>query len=367
MKNRRRLLAAAAVLGVVFLSGCSALFGSAAGSANLRTSDGRTDLVVTSGGYCICQAPLYVGMAEHFFAAHGISISLLTVSGGFAGMGALQTGSAQVADAVSSVAAQASGEGVDSQAVVVANGDPTGRADTSGYFAIVARHGSGITAGDLHSLRGKTIAVAAGTIADQYLYYTLKRAGMDPTASVKRENVDPTNLVSALQSSSVDAIVAWEPIPLEAVQNVPGAYTVYRGGGATQYLFSRWMSPSFVSSHPQLVKNFVAAFMQSMQYAREHPHATAQILRPYFKGLSAGIIEQDLKYLNFDPRVSKLTLQDANQGLQFARAIGVLHSPYSYPAHLDLALIRSVEKQYPQYLSGLPPIPAQYQLSGSGA
>jgi sulfonate transport system substrate-binding protein len=366
MKNRWRLLAAAAALGVIFLSGCSALLGSSAGSANLRKSDGLTDLVLTSGGYCICHAPLYVGITEHFFADHGISIALLNVSGGFAGMGALQTGSAQVADAVSSVAAQASGEGVAGQAVLVANGDPTGHADTSGYFAIIARKGSGITAGNLHSLRGKTIGVAVGTIADQYVYYTLKRAGMNPTASVKRENVDPTNLVSALQSASVDAIVGWEPIPLEALQNIPGAYTVYRGGGATQYLFSRWMSPSFVGAHTQLVRNFVAAFMQSMQYAREHPQATAEILRPYFKGLGTSIIEQDLKYLNFDPRISKLTLQDANQGLQFARAIGVLHAPYSYPAHLDLALIRSVEKQYPQYLSDLPPIPAKYQLGGGG-
>jgi ABC-type nitrate/sulfonate/bicarbonate transport system substrate-binding protein len=366
MKQHRRLLAAVAATGVIVLSACTAGNG-AAQSGSLKKSDGLTDLVITSGGYCICHAPLYVGMAKHFFQDHGLRPSLLTVTGGFAGMGALESGSAQVADAVSSVAGQAAGEGVDAEAVLVANGDPTGKVDTSSYFAIIARKGSGITAGDLHSLRGKTIGVAVGTIADQYRYYTLKRAGMNPDTSVRTENIDPTNLVSALQSSSVDAIVAWEPTPLEALQDVPGAFTVARGGGATQYLFSQWMPPSFVRDHPRVARNFVAAFMQSMQYAREHVQATAAILQPYFKGLSAGIIEQDLRYLDFDPRVSALTLQAANQGQQFTRAIGVQNGTYSFAAHLDLALIRSVEQQYPQYLAGLPSIPEKYQLPGTGA
>ena len=367
VQRYRRLLAGVLALCALLISACSAAGAGAAKPGAAQNSDGATKLVVTSGGYCICHAPLYVGIAKHFFQDHGISVSLLSVSSGFAGMGALQSGSAQVADAVPAVAAQAAGEGVNSEAMLVANGDPTGRVDTSRYFAIIARPGSGIIAGNLDSLRGKRIGVATGTIAEQYLYYTLQRAGMNPATSVTLQNVDPTNLVSALESSSVDAIVSWEPIPLEALHNVPGAFTAYRGGGAIQYLFNRWMPSSFAQDNPQVTSDFVAAFMQSMQYVREHPAATAAILQPYFQGLSVSIIAQALKYLDFDPRVSKLTLQAADQGLAFARNVGVLHSTYPYPEHLDSGLITSVEKRYPQYLSDLPPIPANYQLSGAGA
>lgn len=363
MKLRRRvqkaiaLVVGAAAIGLPMTAGPAT---SVARAASLP------HIVVTSGGFCICHAPLYVGMQEGFFARHGVSVSLLDVSSGFAGMGALQTGSADVADAVPGVAAQAEAEGVAAKAVLVANGDATGKVDTSKYFAIIARKGSGIVADNLHSLEGKTIGLAVGTIGEQYFYYTMQKAGINALKQTTIENVSPTDLVSALESSSVDAIVSWEPIPLEALQNVPGAYTVYRGGGAIQYLFSRWMSTSFIGRQPKAVRDFVAGFVQSMQWAREHPVATAKILVPYFKGLSLSLIEQSLKYLDFDPRVSKLTIAAANQGVNFDRAIGAVTQRYDYASNLDQKLVLSVLKQYPQYLTGLLPIPANEQLRGWG-
>lgn len=355
-----------ALLGSVLLLGaCSALStdtGSSAQSGGGAKS-GLTTVTATSGGACICHAPLYVGIEKGFFKDQGISVQFRQLSQGFTAMGALQTGDADVADAVPAVAAQATSEGIDAQAVLVANGDPTGTVDTSRYFAIVARAGSGIVRGDLKSLRGKKIGTPVGTIGHQYLFYTLKNAGLDPQTDITVQNVAPTDLVSALQSGSVDAIVSWEPVPLTALKNVAGSFEAFRGGGAIQYMFARWMSPKFLKDKPNVARNFVAAYLESMQFARQHPAETVKIIAPYFQGLDPSIIQKSLSYLNFDPRVSQETLDSAAQGIQFNQALGTLKGNYSFQNHLDLKLINSVMNAHPDYLKDLPKIPAQQKLS----
>jgi ABC-type nitrate/sulfonate/bicarbonate transport system substrate-binding protein len=357
-KNKFRLLAGA--LGAaLLLSACGS--GGASGSGSGAKSVSK--LTATSGGACICHAPLYVGISKGFFKKRGLDVQFRQISSGFTAMGALSTGDADVADAVVAVAAQASSQGIDSTGVVVANGDATGTVDTSKYFAVVARKGTGITEGDVASLRGKTIGVPTGTIAHQYLYYTLQKAGLNPTADVKLQNVAPANLVSALQSKSVDAIVSWEPIPLTALKGSSDAFTVVRGGGAIQYLFFRWMSPKFLSAQPERAKAFIEAYLESMQFARQHTDETATIVGTYLKGVDKNVIVESLKYLNFDPRVSKVTMKNAQQGLEFARAAGTLKTDYPVDSHLAGDLLASVEKAHPEYLKDLPAIPGDEALT----
>jgi ABC-type nitrate/sulfonate/bicarbonate transport system substrate-binding protein len=361
-----RPLRTLALLGSVLLLGaCGALStdtGSGARSGG-EAEAGLTTVTATSGGACICHAPLYVGIEKGFFKDRGISIAFRQLSQGFTAMGALQTGDADVADAVPAVAAQASSQGVDAQAVLVANGDATGTVDTSKYFAIVARDGSDIAKGNPKSLRGKKIGVPVGTIGHQYLFYTLQNAGLDPQKDVAVQNVAPADLVSALQSGSVDAIVSWEPVPLTALKNVQGSYEVLRGGGAIQYLFARWMSSQFLKEKPEAARKFVEAYVESMQFARQHPDETAKIVSKYFNGLDSSIIEKALSYLNFDPRVSQETLNAAAQGVKFNQTLGKLQGQYSFQDHFQLKLLSSVLAAHPGYIDDLPAIPASLKVA----
>ncbi|MCU1432748.1 MAG: aliphatic sulfonate transporter [Actinotalea sp.] len=376
-KNSLRYLA---LLGsAVILTACSAVStdtgtgsGASTGSQQDTGTQSETEaaaelttVTATSGGACICHAPLYVGIEEGFFEERGLTIEFRQLSQGFTAMGALQTGDADVADAVPAVAAQASAEGIEARAALVANGDASGTVDTSEYFAIVARDGSGVAEGDLESLRGKTIGAPVGTIGHQYLYYTLQDAGLDPQSDVTVQNVAPADLVSALQSGSVDAIASWEPVPLTALKNVAGSYEVVRGGGAIQYLFARWMSPRFLEEEPEAAERFVEAYLESMQFARQNPEETAAAISSYFEGLDPAIIEEALSYLNFDPRVSQATLDAAAQGVEFNQALGKLEGDYSFRDNLELELLTSAIDSNPEYVSDLPEIPADLELSAN--
>lgn len=321
-----------------------------------------TPITVTMGGACICHAPLYVGIEKGFFADRGLEISYRQLTGGFTAMGSLQTGDADVADAAVAAAAAASGQGIEAQAVVVGNGDASGTVDTSEYFAIVAREGSGIIADDLDSLRGKTIGAAEGTIAHQYLYDTLRAAGIDSTSDLTVQSVQAPDLVSALQSGSVDAIVGWEPGPLQALASVEGSYIVVRGGGAMQYLFARWFAPDFLESNPDAARAFVEGFVEAMQYARANPDETADIVAKEFTSLDRAIIVEALGYLNFDPRVSQFTLEAAAQAVSFAQNSAGLATDFEFRDHLEFALLESVLADHPEWLADLPEIPASKRL-----
>ncbi|MBI4278414.1 MAG: ABC transporter substrate-binding protein [Armatimonadetes bacterium] len=319
-------------------------------------------MVVTSGGLCICHAPIYVGIAKGIFEKHGLNLRVLRVASGFEGLTAVQTGSAHVADAVMAVVAQAAAQGVQVKAVLMANGDATGKVPTDNYFAIIARRGSGVREGRLEDLKGKKIGLPRGTIAHQYFFYAAQAKGLDPTRDVTIQHVTPADLPSALQSGSVDAIVAWEPIPLQALSMISDAVTVYRGGNHIQYLFQRWMSPRYVATNPGTVKKFVVAFAEAAQYARMNPDETTDILMRDFRGLSRDTVRRSLGFLTFDMRVSKATLEAVKQGFEFAVRVGALKQAPSFEEMTDLRFLTQVLKEYPQFFRDLPPIPENLRL-----
>jgi len=326
-----------------------------AGGGTAATLD--APITVTSGGLCICHAPLYVGIAKGIFAKDGVNLRVLRVASGFEGLAALQTGSAQVADAVPAVAAQAIAQGIDVKAVLPANGDATGTVPTDNYFAVIARPGRGIRSDHLEDLKGKTIGLPVGTVAHQYLFYAAQAKNLDPQKDFRLQNVSPADLPSALQSGSVDAIVSWEPIPLQALSMMKDAVVVARGGNHIQYLFFRWMSSRYVATNPGTTKRFVAAFAESAQYTREHPDEAADIVAKEFNGLDRGVIRQSLRYLTFDMRVSRATMDAAQQGLDFASKIGALKQTPSLNSMLDLRYLNQVVKEDPKIFSDLPAIP----------
>lgn len=320
-------------------------------------------LTITSGGLCICHAPAYVGIAKGIFEKYGLNTQILRVASGFEGLTAVLSGSAHVADAVMAVVAQAAAQGVSVKAVFMANGDATGKVATDDYFAVISRRTRGIREGRLDDLKGKRIGLPRGTIAHQYFYYALQAKGLDPTKDVTIQHVSPADLPSALQSGSVDAIAVWEPIPLQALDMISDAIVVYRGGNHIQYLFQRWMSPTYLATNPGTVKKFITAFAEAAQYARMNPDETTDILLTGdFKGMSRATVRKSLSFLTFDMRVSKATLKAAQQGFEFAVAVGALKQAPTFEDMTDLRIFNQVLKERPELFKDLPSIPDALKL-----
>lgn len=319
-------------------------------------------LVITSGGVAIPHTPIWIGLEKGIFEKYGLKVELKRVASGFEALAAVQTGDAHVADAVVAVVAQAAEQGINVQAVVMANGDPTGTVATDNYFAIIGNKNKGLKKGNLKSLVGKKIGVPQGTIAHQYLYYALKDNGIDPINDIKIQHVSPADLPSTLQSGSVDAIVCWEPMPLLALDMMKDAIEVYRGGNHVQYVFQRWMKPEFIKNNPDVVKRFVIAFAESAQYVRKYPKSTVEIMARKAQGISKKVIAKSVNWLTFDIRVSKETYKGIEQGLEFAKNATGLNSNYNYKEAIYLDAINYIVHERPDLVEDLPSISSDKKL-----
>ena len=104
-------------------------------------------------------------------------------------------------------------------------------------MAIIAGKDSGIVKGDLKSLKGKKIAASFGTINHLYMLGVLEKAGLAPT-DVTLVNTPPPEMTVALLAKGIDAFSCWDPVPIVAMKDVPGAIEVIRGGDMIAYLGS---------------------------------------------------------------------------------------------------------------------------------
>lgn len=309
---------------------------------------------VASSGICVCHAPVYVGIAKGIFEKHGIKVDPIQTPSGFQSLSMVAVGGAEVGDSAIAPAAAAAQQGLENTAVLIANGDATGTVPTDKYFAIIARGNSGIRAGQITDLRGKTVGAATGTIAHQYLLQALAANGVD-IKDVKIQNISPPDLPTILQSGSVDAIVGWEPAPLLSLKLVKGAVEVYRDGNYINYIFMRWMNPKFLQEHRDLAQQFVDAFAEAAQYTRQNRGDAASIVAAALK-MEPEMVNTMLGQLTFDMRYTKVTQDGISQALDFARTFGGFKGDYDFSKHYEAELTRTTMKNHPEYFSDLAPL-----------
>jgi sulfonate transport system substrate-binding protein len=320
-----------------------------------------TALVVTVDGFCICHAPMFVGDAKGIFRKHGVDVRMTFPATGFVSLKDVGTGAAHVAAAAPAVVAQVRAAGTLLTGIFMAFGDATGKLPTDEYLAVVGRKASGLRGGHLEDLKGKKIGVPRGTIAHQYLFYALMAKGLDPIQDVTIQPTPPGEMVKALESGSVDAITIWEPVASQGLR-VADTVLVARGGNYIQFLDLRVVSPQYLAANPATLKRYLAAFAEAAQFVRQHPNETTDILMPQAKGLDRATVRTMLGYLKFDLRISKATVDAAQQGFTFAQKIGAMQQSPRFEDMIDLKLLKEVEKERSELFSDLPPMPPGFGL-----
>src|SRR6185369_1592974 len=173
----------------------------------------------------IDQMALPIAVERGFFEKEALDVNIARpYATGVGGLNTLQTGEADLVQVgVPMIGAVL--RGMD----IVAVGNYTGNAAKAGSdatLALIAAQGSGITK-DLKTLKGKKIAASFGTINHLYALAMLEKAGLTPQ-DVTLVNTPPPDMTVALLSKGIDAFVCWDPVPIVALKDVPGAYEVAR-------------------------------------------------------------------------------------------------------------------------------------------
>ncbi len=314
---------------------------------------GKTLAAIASPVLAIAHTPSFVGVEKGLFLKHGLDLKLKILGSGAEVAKAMQAGEVQFGAAAYSNHPIALERGFRAKMVVGVIGDATSLFYDEN-LAVVARPGSGIRTAE--DLAGKRVGLVAGGTGDEYLRVLLKRHNV-PVERVQLLNVPAGNQVAALQNATVDAISAWEPFPTQALEKVSGASLVARGGRILGYYILMVAPEDLIAKQPELVERFVLGYAAASQWTRQHPDEAAEIATRWIPGLDWDLAKKAIRYVNFEPRVSRLSLQAYDDNLKVLMENKKIKAPVPRGRAFEARFIEKAMREQPGLFSDLKPIP----------
>ncbi|HTU52714.1 MAG TPA: ABC transporter substrate-binding protein [Acetobacteraceae bacterium] len=311
-------------------------------------------------------APIFVGVEKGFFAAAGLDAKVTLYSTGVDMVNGQLNGAQQVSVLGTSPFLAGVSNGFPLVMIATLHGDPLSDSYSENQ-GIVASAASGIRPGDLKVLAGKRVALPFGTDAEAYLMNLLGQAGVAPS-DVRLINAGPATLATALENGDADAIAIWQPWSSATLAHVKGTIPVIMGGCVACFMPGTVLSSRKVVEGDKVVlQRFMIAFARAEQWVRQHNDAAAAIDTHWIQGVSVGVLEASLHHSDFDPRISRLTLEGfARKAIPQMLAAHEIRRRFDPAKSVDAEFILEAERKVPQYFSDLPPIPAADRLPVPG-
>ena len=306
----------------------------------------------------IDQVGLPIALERGFFEKHGLDVTVARpYATGVDALNALQAGESDIVQVgVPMIGAVL--RGMD----LVALGNYSGNATKLGSdatMALVAREGSGIDKANLATLKGKKIAASFGTINHLYALALIEKAGLTP-ADVTLVNTPPPDMTVALLSKGIDAFSAWDPWPIVAGKDVPGAYTVIRGGDVISYLGFNVATRGWVEKNGDTIEKFLTAVSEADKWMRANPKAAAQVATRWIPGLKVDVAEAAMQFniQQADRRLSANNYRALWAAQDRLNRLGILKTTFDVNRHIEPKHMLKVMRDKPELFSDLPPIPA---------
>lgn len=252
---------------------------------------------------------------------------------------------------------------------LVALGNYSGSAHKLGgdaTMALIAGAGSGIVKGDLKSLKGKKIAASFGTINHLFVLGLLEKAGLTP-ADVTLVNTPPPDMTVALLAKGIDAFACWDPVPIIALKDVPGAIEVVRGGDVISYVGFNVALRPWVEKNGATIEKFLAAVSEADQWMRANPKAAAQVATRWIPGLKPEVAETAMQFniQQADRRLSTNNYKALWSAQDRLNRLGFIKSTFDVNKHIEPKHMLKVMKDHPKLFADLPAIPANVVI-GTG-
>jgi ABC-type nitrate/sulfonate/bicarbonate transport system substrate-binding protein len=310
----------------------------------------------------IDQVGLPIALERGFFEKWGLDVAIARpYATGVDALNALQAGESELVQVgVPMIGAVL--RGMD----LVALGNYSGNATKLGSdatMALIARDGSGIRKGDLASLKGKKIAASFGTINHLYILALLEKGGLQPS-DVTLVNTPPPDMTVALLSKGIDAFSCWDPWPIVAQKDVPGAIEIIRGGDVISYLgFNVGLRP-WIEKNGDTVEKYLAALSEADQWMRANPKQAAQVATRWIPGIKPDVAEAAMQFniQQADRRLSANNYRALWAAQDKLHRSGFLKSTFDVNKHIEPKHILKVMRENPQLFSDLPPIPSNVAI-----
>lgn len=276
--NRKRVstpkkitLVLLAFLLVLSLAGCGSTASSQGSSGAQTASQPLKVTLPTWTGY----GPLFLAQEKGFFKKHGVSVELSIVEGLAERKQALAGGKIDGMATAQDVQTTLAAAGTPMNVVWVLD-------DSFGGDGILVKNGINSPT----DLKGKKIAFESGSTSQLLLLTVLKKAGLTEKDVVKVQ-MSAGDAGAAFAAGKVDAAVTWEPW-LSKGSAANGKVLVSTKDLPGIILDTIGFRKEVVEKRPNDVKAFVAAMADAMDYWKQNPDESNQIMA---KGLKIDLKE----------------------------------------------------------------------------
>jgi NitT/TauT family transport system substrate-binding protein len=216
--------------------------------------------------------PIVVAAQKGFFSKAGLDVSYTIVEDASAREAALKSnhldGAATTVDTFTRWAAQ----GTPIQMVM-------GIDFSAGGDGIVAKK----SIKTVRQLKGRTVAVAIGTVSEFFFDYVLQKNGMSINDVKVQDMPSSSDSGSTFVAGRVDAAVTWEPWLTRAAATSFGHILVSSASYPTIIVDALGFRSDFIKAHPAAVKSFVKAYYQAVNFTKSSPAAANKIIGGYVK------------------------------------------------------------------------------------
>jgi ABC-type nitrate/sulfonate/bicarbonate transport system substrate-binding protein/LysM repeat protein len=227
------------------------------------------------------QVALWVAQDKGFFRKYGLEVQAVLIESGTTTTQALVSGEISLAQVAGPAVIQSNLRGAD--AVIIA-----GVINTLTFQLYTER---GITRPD--QFKGKSVAVTRfGSATDFAMRYALDKYGLDPNKDVAilQMGNQPAQL-AALEAGKVQGAMLSAPTSLRAKKMGFTMLADLQMLGLEYQHTSITTSRSLLKSKPDLVRDFMRAYIEGIHYAKTHRKETLDILAKYLRTDDKEVLE----------------------------------------------------------------------------
>ncbi len=151
-------------------------------------------------------------------------------------------------------------------------------------FGLVARNIDSI-----EGLKGKKIGIDQGSSSQSFWLALVKKYNLNPKDYTIIQ-VEPPEMVAALERGDIDAFGVWEPWVSRALMGIPNTKNLRDNAGIIEPRDYVWMNRGWVEKNKDAANAFMKSMVEATAYLKEHPKEAAQQIGKLLK-LDVGLTE----------------------------------------------------------------------------
>ena len=341
----------AAILAAVAAVACG---GSAAPAAQPGNAPVEVNFATANN---MLHTPEFVALEKGFFLKHGIKAKFQVFNSGGEINKAVQAGTVQIGGGGDTATPTAIAAGIPIFTFAPYMQDATtSKGDEA--LAVVARSDSGIKQGDWSSFAGRKVGMVTGGTGDAYFRAWLARNDVD-SKRVTFQNLQPGDMLTAMQGKQVDAIASWEPYQTLILDTMKSdVFLFQRGGGVIGYVLGEGTTQDWAKQHPDLVQQITDAIAEADYWTRTHSDEAAVIATHWIQGLEPAVARDAIKHIPFDPRVNDCTLKAYADSMSLLVQQKKLKDAIPTDQMIVSSYAAKTQRAHPEWSRDLKPAPA---------